>query len=613
MGEQLARKGETPDRLAAEHFFLLALFVAVVHVGWWFFGDSVVAAGGFYDGDSYMRLLRVERLIETGAWFDSSIPRANWPYGASLHWTRLFDVILIALALPLAPVIGLGKALFWSGMIVSPILHVLTGIALAWAAWPILGRAGAIVAGALTATQLGVVGYAVAGHADHHVLFGLFAVIAFGATVRVLMDLDRAGKYARWAGFALGAGLWVGPEAQIIAVLCLTAVALHWVVEGDAKGVVIGNLRLMFGLAVAVALALLIERGVGGFLDVEYDRVSVVHLTPAVLVLAFWEAVATAGRRDWTLKSPGARLAAGAAAAAAVIAITWALFPKVVRGPIADVDPIWQMIDAGVGEAIGVGDTARFLLYMGAVLFAGPWALWRLKQEWPGRVGWAWALLSGVIAIYVAFAYGWIRWSLYAGLFMMVALADLVMWVDSAVDRRFAGAQRIFVKTGAMMALIVGPVIAAAGLQAGLGKEEAGATPSCPVQAMARQLNGPPWADHPRTILASVNFGPEILYRTKHRVLTTIHHRSYKGFFDAVGILGGIDEAEILDLIGKRQVDLILICPGSAHDRYFIADGGGDVLYRRLERGELPGWLAEVPLPADLGVSFKLFRVSPPG
>ncbi len=50
-------------------------FVAMVHVIWWLLGDTVVAYGNLVDSDGYARLVRVERLLETGAWFDSSLPR----------------------------------------------------------------------------------------------------------------------------------------------------------------------------------------------------------------------------------------------------------------------------------------------------------------------------------------------------------------------------------------------------------------------------------------------------------------------------------------------------------------------------------------------------------
>lgn len=96
--------------------------VTFVHVVWWLVGDSVVTFGNLVDSDGYARLVRIQRLLETGAWFDVGLPRANRPDGGTLHWTRPLDVLLIILALPLVALIGFSKALFWAGVLVSPLL-----------------------------------------------------------------------------------------------------------------------------------------------------------------------------------------------------------------------------------------------------------------------------------------------------------------------------------------------------------------------------------------------------------------------------------------------------------------------------------------------------------
>ena len=132
--------------------------VAFVHAVWWLVGDNVVVLGTLDDIDGYARLVRVLRLVETGGWFDSTMPRANWPYGGSLHWTRPLDVILIALALPVAAFTGFATALYWAGVMVSPLLHGLLALAVMWAARPLLAPPGAVIAGALTAIQFGILG-----------------------------------------------------------------------------------------------------------------------------------------------------------------------------------------------------------------------------------------------------------------------------------------------------------------------------------------------------------------------------------------------------------------------------------------------------------------------
>ncbi|MFQ5764445.1 MAG: hypothetical protein ACE5GT_05910 [Rhodospirillales bacterium] len=621
--EQPTTGADAPARSGLGPLAWMVLFVAMVHAAWWLFGDMVVAHGNLVDSDGYARLLRVRRLLESGAWFDSSLPRANWPDGGSLHWTRLFDVLLIGLGLPLVPALGQAKALYLSGVVISPLLHLAAAAALAWAARPLIGREGGLVAGALTAVQFGVLGYATVGHADHHMLHGLIAVVAFGATVRALGGHESADRHAVAAGAVLAMGLWVGIEALVTAGLCLGALGLRWVLaDSDAANRwAERNLRAALALLAGLAAVLLVERGPAGLGDVGYDRVSIVHLTLAGMIAAFWAVVAGLARRGIPAGRDG-RLVAGLAGAAVAAAELGFLFPRVFVNPLKDFDPVILAIFESVAEYAPIADVPHFLLYLGAAVVGLPWAAWRLRREWPGPDAYPWLLLVALALITVLFAMSWIRWSMYAGLFTVVAVADLALWVDAACDRRFAGTARIAVKTAAVVTIAVGPLVLGVAAVYATAERPAEATETaaaeeddprpCPVQALARVLELPPWNARPRAILASANFGAELLYRTRHRVTATIHHSNAAGILDSVRILGGADEAAVLKLIRKREIDLIVICSGSGDDGYFVEGGGEAILYKRLERGDLPAWLAERALPEGLAGRFRLFEVRPP-
>ena len=101
-------------------------------------GASPVFEGGLIGTDGYMRLVRVELLHETGAWFDGTIARSNAPFGDTLHWTRPFDVLILGATWLLSPFLGFERALFWGGSFVSPLLLLATGYAMIWAANPLV-------------------------------------------------------------------------------------------------------------------------------------------------------------------------------------------------------------------------------------------------------------------------------------------------------------------------------------------------------------------------------------------------------------------------------------------------------------------------------------------
>ncbi|MBT7943011.1 MAG: hypothetical protein HN719_06605 [Alphaproteobacteria bacterium] len=576
--------------------------VAFVHGAWWLLGDSVVTQGNLVDSDGYARLVRVLRLVETGGWFDVSLPRANWPLGGSLHWTRPLDVLLILLALPGALFVGFAKALYWAGVLISPLLHGLAALTVTWAARPLIGAGAAVVAGMLSAVAFGVLGYATIGHADHHVLVGLVAVAAFGFTLRALLISENAGGNALRAGLVLAFGVWVGTEVQVTAGLCFGVVAMKWVVEGGAGNLAV-NRRMALGFLLGLMAALILERG-PGVLEVQYDRLSIVHVTLGALISGLWSALGIGH-----LKGTWTRLAVGAVGGGGVVAVLVTLFPKIMISPLNDVAPVLLDIFTSVAEYAPVSDPWHFLVYAGGVAIAWPWAVARAVQS-PAPERWGWLWISFGLVVYTLFAANWIRWSLYVGLFSTVALAHLMMRVDATL--------RGLVKVPVLLFIAIGPfTIGMAGVAgtvtpsispAVIRDAVDGDPRPCPVQSVSRFLNRAPWGDQPRMILTSANDGAELLYRTPHRVMGTLHHPNARGIIDSIRILGGTDDERTLAMVRQRQVELVLVCRRWGGGAY---RAGGRSLYERLLGGDAPGWLMEVPLPEALGRAFRLYKVAP--
>jgi len=588
-------------------------FVVLVQVIWWAGGDEIVSNGGFADGDSYTRLLRVQRLVETGDWSDNSMPRANAPFGVTVHWTRPLDVLMLALSLPLAPFVGFAKALFWAGALISPFIHLGLAVAIAWAMVPLLGRTGAYLAGALTATQFGILAFAVLGRADHHMLFALVVVLTLGFLARSFERDVKNQSPARAAGAFLALGLWLGPEFLVFMGLCLGITGIAWLAGRD--GSLRQNLSLAQGMFVTTVAAIFVEHGPTGLLTVEYDRISALHLTLASILLIFWLAVSFATVRRSAPFGLAARIGLAVAADCLALAIMLFLFPGLTNLPFADVDPAFLPIQARIADYSGARNAGDFLLYFGSAVFALPWLMWRLRREQSTANRWVWWLMAMASVVYLVFAFQWLRWSLYAALFLTIILADLITCADNAVSEKFPYPARTAIKIPILLGLAVGPLVVGAGLlYAGKNHEQNDVANSqaCPILELASHLNAPPWSDFSLNIIASANFGPEILYRTGHRVVATLSHRNAAGVVDGHRIFSGSDEAAIHDLILKREVDLLLLCPGSSHDSYFLMPNGDGSFYRRLEAGNPPDWLHEVTLPEGLAKSLLLFEVPPP-
>ena len=92
------------------------------------------------NSDGYIRLVWLDQLLHGGGWYNHIIADINAPYGGSLHWTRLFDILIIVLALPLAIFLPMADAVYWSAMVICLLLLLASLYAMAWAVQPIVPK-----------------------------------------------------------------------------------------------------------------------------------------------------------------------------------------------------------------------------------------------------------------------------------------------------------------------------------------------------------------------------------------------------------------------------------------------------------------------------------------
>jgi hypothetical protein len=187
------------------------------------------------------------------------------------------------------------------------------------------------------------------------------------------------------------------------------------------------------------------------------------------------------------------------------------------------------------------------------------------------------------------------------------------------IDSLGSPLRRAFLRSLVAAPLVAAPLL----LQAGLASAQPSATEpgqnvireetqSCPVSNvigwLADEENVP---DPPRTIAAHLDYGPEILYRTPHRVLGTPYHRNAEGILATFAVLADPDLAVSRQIVEERRVDLVLVCP---LDNWIYGGGlqghpEGSTLHALLASGQVPEWLEPMPLPEGQSGDVLLFRV----
>jgi hypothetical protein len=600
-------------------------------------GIAPVLDGVLVDPDAYMRLNRVLELHQGGAWFDSRFPRIDPPAGHVQHWTRPLDLLLLIGAWLLQPALGFEQALHWFGVLFSPLCLALTVVALAWAAQPILDRDARMFACLALLLQPAVLAYSSLGRPDHHALLLLLGLVLLGQVIRLLIvPTDR--RTAGAAGLTAALALWVSPEVLTLIAPCLASLGLYWLL-GDRR--LAGAIeRCLMALCIGLALALLAERGPEALSTVENDRLSLLHVAAFGLLALAWAVLwrSTDLVLRWIGGAPGehsgeapasgalggaaigivVRAIAGLAAGLTVALALLVLFPELRQGPLGYVDPLYAQVRLRrISEIQPLlspdwleGDLGpkvrRALRYLGLGLLAVPFIVTLVVREQGDRRR-IWVCIAMALGLFVGLTFYQIRWSSYAQLFLVLPYSALMGSLLRRVAERASARALPFCRAPLMVLGLFWPFLLPQ-LLPQQRIETAGA--ACPVQRLSPVLDRLAGGSS-RTVMAYADYGPELLYRTGHSVLSIPNHRPQPGFTATYLVLTRASEDLARAMLAEHGVDWILLCPSATERSVFVPDEHGETLYERLAEGAPPPWLRPLPLPEDLAAQARLYAISP--
>jgi len=582
--------------------------------------DSPIRKEALWGTDGYMRLVRVENLARTGEWFNGTIARANTPYGDTLHWTRPMDVVLLAGAAPLIPILGLKPALYWWGAFVGPVLHWLTLFALLWAARPLFKNDGLVYLGVVSLAQPVILSYYAVGRPDHHSLIGLLFVVFLGFGLRLIIEPGTQ-RNATYGGIIAALGVWVSVEFLLPLAIFLTAMGIAWIAlrETYAKAGATFCTRLTLALFVALA----IERAGGAPTLLEFDRLSFVHVYLMALLAVFFLLAAAIEARTGLAATPVRRVALSAVGGGLVVAVLARFFPDFFAGPFANVDPrvisVWFNDTSEVRPLLNPQNPLKSLreafFHLGPVLLGGPflWLLWR-REAGPARRGWA--LIALALAVFVPMALYQARWSTYAEFLFVLPYAALVIAILDQLDRGGLPATRNaqMARAAARGAVVAGMATLFLLLAVLVYKAEDHGPkgPGCRLSDMAALMGTEPaLAMPPKRIMSLVYYGPEIIYRSRHSVVGTPYQRNRTGILDTVNFFSDTGGETASGIARQRGLDQVMICLHAGEGKWYrTKDGEPDSLYEKLSANDPPAWLSAVTLPDRLSGAFRLYAVN---
>lgn len=556
----------------------------------------------FVDSDCYMRMVRVEQLYTTHNWYDTSIHRSNWPYGELLHWSRLFDIILIAGALIGRAFAGFKASLFWWGMYIGPILSVASLAVILWAAAPLFRAKNSLLQlGLMFLGQAGICCVYIIGRPDHHSLLLLLFCILIGFCIRIL-DSRYSLRYAGYAGIVAATALWVSIESFVAVVFISGVLTILWVRRDERSALKAGIFS--FSTLIFSIIYVFVESPLRQTTAVVYDKLSIVHVVAFILFTLFW------AHTYWVkYNSTRQRTIAFFIFCFLTGAVLQQYFSGFFHGPYAGIDPrivpIWL---SKVKEVIPLWQFSRhgianFILFLGPALICLPYTIYliirrsnELKKEWIVYV-------IGMV-IYIPLALYQMRWAVYADvvmLFPMTIILDKCLLKLNTIRTKYLN---LISKVLATAVFCFGFTIIGIILLPEWKNSELTVTKA------AAFLNTPQMAANPKNIVANVDFGPEILYRTPHRVVATPYHRNGAGITCVYDIMSAQTDNEAYQLLRQREADLILLVPESTEKVFYQNTKRNDTFYKRLLSGQYPEWLRPVKLPENLRDYMQLYEMA---
>lgn len=550
----------------------------------------------FFDNDDATRMVVVRDFLAGQNWYDHINHRANTPFGAPMHWSRLIDAPIAGLVLLFAPIAG-GAAESWAGFVWPLVLLFFFLFFIARITLSLAGRPALFPALVLPAFALQVMSEFAPGRVDHHSV----QIILSLAMVYCTMEALERPKFALWAGIAVATSIAIGVESLPMVAATIASFGLLYVV-GSAHFRAVRLFAIAFALATLVHLAIALPPS--EYFLAACDAISLVYVYVALATAAGLLILTALPLGHW-----GARAGAGAAIGAVLVVGLLVLFPECRGGPYAQVDP-WLASNwlANIGEARTLFAQVVDELNRTAPIYVVPTliaiviaivATVMAMVQAKGKLRWRWAVLLGFLLLATLVSVLQVRGLRLAGCLIFPAAG----WAVVAVRRRYlatgsvsamAGLVAIWVSlAGIAVSVLMNLVAMLGGTSASSDVQEVMAERAdCLIPSAYGELASLPQG----RVLPLIDLGAHILFNTHHTVVGTPYHRDREGLLDTLTFFNGPIEKE-RDILDKRGIDFVVTCNGMG-EASGLPDAAPDSFVRLREQGRLPDWLTPLSEPS---------------
>jgi hypothetical protein len=573
------------SRVTTSGWFGLFLLGAVLNILVGLSGWPGVFAGNLVDPDSYMRLERLLQGIAQGH-LVNSVARDDSGAGVMVEWSRLLDLLLWAMAAPLAVFLGWRQALFAAAISLGPLGVGALGLALAFAARPFSAAKYLWAAPVAAALLPGLQCFAVPGVVHYHILLLALIAATIGLTARAWNN-DTGWSFL--AGISGGFAIWLTPETMPFVLMAFAALLFRWL-QTPIGAALAACAAGFFGL---LGFALAIDPPSGGYGVPEIDRLSVVYVILALFLLT--GALALWRLQQW--QNQRARRLLGFSLMAALLLVWIGIFPQVAMGPYGVMDAADRQRFFGAMQELqpirGISQFTEFLL-PGLLALAYP----MLRAARGGSNGWLWLYLASCAAVALLLGQKFILFvefpaGLAAGLLP-------VMLTDASSRLQKQPASAMLARLGLIFAMLLAPELPL--LAAVKSPQQTGKATACSLRHIAPMLAPAAGA----IVMANANDTPELLYRSDILTAGSLYQHGVPAYLRLRAAWRSENFATKPQSITATGASYLLFCTGERRD-LTLAGLPRDTLWDALKSGRPPAWLKLQA--SDPNSGWQLFRI----
>ena len=241
----------------------------------------------YIDTDPYTRALRLIDLLNDFQFYEKIFPYSNYPFGDILHFTRINDFIWLALSSPFLLFLPIKEAVFYGGMLFSPLFLFLSTITIFWGLFPYIKKQpnfGISLFFAFIFTFIFLVkltNMLSFSRPDHHSL--LFFIYCFNISCLLHYKNDKRHKYLLFAGILSAIGLWASSaiEGLFYITPIIGILSFKWIFQRENISYL---LQYTSGLFISIFISFLINPPYEGYFHLDNSRLSLIHVTIFFLI-----------------------------------------------------------------------------------------------------------------------------------------------------------------------------------------------------------------------------------------------------------------------------------------------------------------------------------------